>query len=96
MLGLESNERCRNTADVISIALDVGLPIYFTQLEQIFDSCEAYPVEELLAYRVPVVFIVLHEKRFPEMTIVMCTVKLSKKPEEEIKSIIERISSLFC
>ena len=30
--------------------MDVGLPIYFTQLEQIFDSCEAYPVKELLEH----------------------------------------------
>ena len=28
--------------------MEVGLPIYFTQLEQVFDQCEAYSVEKLL------------------------------------------------
>jgi hypothetical protein len=28
--------------------MEVGLPIYFTQLEQIFDGCEAHSVEKLL------------------------------------------------
>ena len=28
--------------------MEAGLPIYFTQLEQVFDRCEAYSVEKLL------------------------------------------------
>ena len=51
MLDLEWSERCKNTAEVISIAMDVGLPIHFTQLEQIFsDAPTVYPVEELLKH----------------------------------------------
>lgn len=48
ILGLDWRERCRNTAEVISVAMEVGLPIYFTQLEQVFDQYEAYSVEKLL------------------------------------------------
>ena len=48
ILGLNWRERCRNTAEVISVAMDVGLPIYFTQLEQVFDQYEAYSIEKLL------------------------------------------------
>ena len=48
ILGLDWRERCRNTAEVISVAMDVGLPMYFTQLEQVFNQYEAYSVEKLL------------------------------------------------
>ena len=48
ILGLDWRERCRNTVEVISVAMEVGLPIYFTQLEQVFDQYEAYSVERLL------------------------------------------------
>ena len=48
ILGLDWRERCRNTAEVISIGTEVGLPLYFTQLEQIFDRCEAHSIEKLL------------------------------------------------
>ena len=48
VLGLDWRERCRNTAEVISIAMEVGLSIYFTQLEQVFDQCEAHSIEKLL------------------------------------------------
>ena len=48
VLGLDWKERCRNTAEVISIAMEVGLPIYFTQLESVFKQCEAHSIEKLL------------------------------------------------
>ena len=48
VLGLDWKERCRSTAEVIFIAMEVGLPICFTQLEQIFDRYEAHSIEKLL------------------------------------------------
>ena len=48
VLGLDWTERCRLTASVIQVAMEVGLPVYFTQLEQIFGSCTSYSVKDLM------------------------------------------------
>ena len=48
ILGVDWRERCNNTAEVISFAVEVGLPIYFIHLEQVFDQCKAYSIEKLL------------------------------------------------
>ena len=54
VLGLDWTERCRLTASVIQVAMEVGLPVYFTQLEQIFGSCTSYSVEDLMKQCDPV------------------------------------------
>ena len=50
MLGLEWKERCRLTANVIHVAMKVCQPVYFTQLEEIFGSCQMYSVQDLVKH----------------------------------------------
>ena len=50
MLGLEWRERCRLTANVIYVAMDVCQPVYFTHLEEIFGSCQMYSAQDLVKH----------------------------------------------
>lgn len=50
VLDLEWSERCRYSAEVINVAVEVGTPVCFTQLEQVFGSCEVYHFDDLMKH----------------------------------------------
>ena len=52
MLNQKLTERCQTTSSVLKIISHSGFPAYFTQLEQVFGPCEAYPTDQLLSIEI--------------------------------------------